>query len=157
MDAEFLRFPTVEGNNLNRRHFRLPADLDGAWRLVVVAFEQWQQRLVDSWLPHLKRLAAEHGNTAVYEIPVLARRWVIGRAFIDGGMRSGIADSAVRDGTITVYTDVGAFARGAGISDTKTISMFLLNPAGEIVWRTTGGYDALAFGELSGRLVASDQ
>jgi hypothetical protein len=155
MATQLLRFPSIEGNNLNRRHFRLPDDLDGGWRLVVVAFEQWQQRLVDSWLPQLKRLAAEHGNTAVYEIPVLARRWVIGRTLIDGGMRAGIADSAVRDGTITVYTDVGAFARGAGISDTKTISVFLLNPAGEIVWRTTGGYDDLACAELGGRLAAS--
>jgi len=157
MDAQFLRFPTVEGNNLNRRHFRLPADLDGAWRLVVVAFEQWQQRLVDSWLPQLKRLAAEHGNTAVYEVPVLGRKWLLGRPLIDGGMRAGIADSAVRDGTITVYTDVGAFARGAGISDTKTISVLLLNTAGEIVWRATGGYDALAFGELAARLAAGSQ
>ncbi len=157
MNAQFLRFPTVEGNNLNRRHFRLPADLDGAWRLVVVAFEQWQQRLVDSWLPQLKQLAAEHGNTAVYEVPVLGRKWLLGRALIDGGMRAGIADSAVRDGTITVYTDVGAFARRAGISDTKTISVLLLNTAGEIVWRTSGGYAALAFGELEARLAAGRQ
>ncbi len=154
MTPQFLRFPTVEGNNLNRRHFQLPDDLDGGWRLVVLAFEQWQQRLVDSWLPQLKRLAAEHGNTAVYEVPVLGRKWLLGRPLIDGGMRAGIADSAVRDGTITVYTNVGAFARSAGISDTKTISVLLLNSAGEIVWRATGGYAALAFGELSGRLAA---
>jgi hypothetical protein len=71
------------------------------------------------------------------------------RGFIDGGMRSGIPDNDTRASTVTFSLDVAAFARALGIESTKTITVLLVTPSGELLARTTGLYSPEAAAPLS--------
>jgi hypothetical protein len=149
------RFPRVEGANLEGRRFALPADFDGALDVVVVAFQREQQRDVDGWLPFLKRLAAERSDLRVYELPTLGRRYRPIRPIIDGGMRRGIPDAAVRAATVTLYVDKSSFRRALHLGDEDRIYVVLVDRAGRVYWRADGPFNARVAEELRQRLAGT--
>ena len=61
----------------------------------------------------------------------------VGRFWVNNGMRSGIQDSDARNRTITVYTQRDEFAQYMGL-DMNTITTFLLDNDGTILWRQSG-------------------
>lgn len=140
MEAQQSRplFPTIHGRNLERRELELPADFAGERNVVLVAFKQRQQREVNSWLPALGVVRREAGNVEVYEIPALHRGWTPLRGWIDGGMRSGIADRATREATITVYINKGPFKTALGISSESRIHVLVLDRDGRVMHRELG-------------------
>jgi hypothetical protein len=141
-------YPSVQGRNLEDAEFRIPAELPGDPRLLLVPFKQWQQQEVDTWLARLPALAEEVPGLRYYELPTLTTGWKVMRWMIDGGMKSGIADPAARARTITVYTDKGRFLREARIEDDAHIEVMLLDARGRVTWRargplTPGAWDSL--------------
>jgi hypothetical protein len=132
-------FPSINGSNLNGRKFNLPEGFEAELNLVAIAFFTSQQGLVDSWGPAVRRLMAEHKNLKFYEMPTLSLENGVVKAFIDGGMRSGIPDESVREVTITVYLDRIQFLKSIGETRDNTIHLLLVNRQGKILWR---GHDA---------------
>jgi hypothetical protein len=57
---------------------------------------------------------------------------------IDGGMRAGILDERKRERTITLYINKRKFRNKLDIPTENTISIFLLNREGDILWRCQG-------------------
>ncbi len=149
------RFPKIEGTNLEGRRFVLPGDFEGSLNVVMVAFKREQQRDVDTWLPFLKTVAAARPDVRVYEIPTLGRRYRIMRSFIDGGMRSGIPDKAVREATITLYIDKTPFRDALKIGTEDRIQVFLIDRQGRVHWHAEGPLDAKAGSSLEARLAMS--
>ena len=139
-------FPPVQGKNLNGRGFALPADFGGELNVVLIAFQREQQADVDTWTPMLRHLADAHHRLRVYEIPTLPRTLKLIRGFIDGGMRGGIPDTAVRAATITLYIDKTPFKQALNIYTEDQIHVVLVDRAGRIHWRWIGrfGNDAEA-------------
>jgi len=132
------RFPEIEGTSLSLVEHHLPGTLAGRANLLLVAFRQWQQRDVDTWVPVATALAGEYVGFRSYELPVISKIYRPVSGFIDGGMRSGIPDPGVRDSTITIYLDRKRFLRALNINSVDEIVPMLVTPAGEILWRTTG-------------------
>jgi hypothetical protein len=147
-----MRFPTVQGANLAGRRFALPGDLEGELNLVVLAYLQQQQADVDSWAPLLAILARRHAGFRFYELPTLERYGWLQQLVIDGGMRMGIPDRAVRERTITLYLDVAAFNQSLGIAGTGAVQALLLDRSGTIQWRAAGRYSAERGAELVQRV-----
>ena len=52
-----MRFPVVTSANLSRRGFTLPADFEGDVNVLLIAFQRWHQRAVDTWIPFVRQLA----------------------------------------------------------------------------------------------------
>ena len=148
MPNDLGRFPRVEGSNLEGDRFVLPADFGGEINVVLVAFKREQQHDVDTWMPSLKRIAEANPGLRVYELPTLGRRYRLMRSFIDGGMRSGIPDRAVRAATVTLYIDKSPFRRALGLPDEDRIYVLLVDREGRVHWRTDGAFDAKAGAEL---------
>ena len=146
------RFPNVTGRSLTGRTFHLPGDLEGERNVVLVAFKRHQQEDVDTWMPHLRPLAAADPGLRIYELPTLGRRYLLMRGIIDGGMRGGIPDSAVRAATITLYINKSPFRRALAIPDEDRIHVILVDRGGRILWRSAGRYTAEAEAELESRL-----
>ena len=146
------QFPRVEGSNLEGEHFALPSDFKGELNVVLVAFQREQQSDVDSWMPFLKSVGERRPDLRVYEIPTLGRgyRWM--RPFIDGGMRRGIPDRAVRAATITLYIDKGPFRESLRLADEERIYVLLVDRQGRVYWRTEGRFDDRAAAELARRI-----
>lgn len=137
-------FPRAEGSNLEGRKFTLPADFEGDYNVVLVAFKRQQQDDVDTWLPYLRDVAARRSDVRVYELPTLHRGYRMMRGFIDGGMARGIPERATREATITLYIDKTPFKQALAIGSEDQISVFLVRRNGHVVWRTSGRFAAEA-------------
>ena len=72
-----MSFPTVSGSNLLRQKRILPQDFQGKHNLVFIAFKQWHQMEVDSWIPLAKELEQQYEDLAYYELPTIQspERW----------------------------------------------------------------------------------
>ncbi len=144
-----MKFPGVTATSLTNRSYQVPRDLDGELNVVIVAFQQWQQDWVDTWIPSLQRLAHEHQMLRVYEMPTMSRFNALYRFMIDNGMRAGIPDKAVRAATLCAYIDIPPFARALQLPGYDSIYLFLLDRSGEILWRGQGPYDQAQLAELA--------
>jgi len=142
-------FPTVKATSLTNKSYQLPHDLEGELNLVIVAFKQWQQDWVDTWIPSLQSLAYQHKKLRVYEMPTMSRFNGLYRFMIDNGMRAGIPDKAVRAATLCAYIDIPPFAKSLALPTTDTIYLLLLDRRGEILWRGQGAFDQAQLDELA--------
>jgi len=131
------QFPRITGINLNGRSIAVPHDLEGDPRIVVVAFEQAQQRDVDTWLTALSPDLAAAPTLKLYELPVIYTGSAAFRFWVNNGMRSGITDETARNRTVTVYTDREKFFAELGVKR-ESITTFVLGASGEIRWRADG-------------------
>lgn len=118
----------------------LPEGFAGERNVVLVAFSRHHQSLVDSWVPWLEERAAADAGMRFYELPTIGRMWAPARNFIDGGMAAAIRVPAILQRTFTVYGDVDRVTKPLGIADRSTIALVLVNAAGDVRWRGTGGF-----------------
>lgn len=132
------QLPQLRGESLSRQPYDFPSDLTADATLLIVAFQQWQQRDVNTWLPTAAELAGVHPTFAYFEVPLINRRYRPAKAFIDGGMRSGITDPQVRATTVTAYQSVPEFLRALGLADNSKIVTLLVDSEGIIRWSSLG-------------------
>lgn len=135
-------FPTMRGNTVNGAPRVLPRDFAGRLNVVLIAYTQDQQYDVDSWTSFLDRLRAEQPDLGIYEVPVVRRYPYLQRKLLDYWMYTGIPDPAVRDRTITLYTDVDAFNRALNLPGPQSIYVLLVDANGTVLWRTAGRFNA---------------
>ena len=133
-------FPSVTGSNLQREKRNLPEDLEGELNLVLVAFQQWQQAQVNTWIPFARQLEETHSGVRYYELPTIQQRNVLARTFINEGMRAGIPDPVARERTITLYLDKNAFREALQLPNEDDIYVLLLDRQGRVVWRAEGAF-----------------
>lgn len=136
--GETMQFPTVAGYNLLRRKLNLPQDLEGDLNLVLIAFQQWQQGQVDTWIPSAKELEQVYPQLRYYELPTIQQRNALAQTFINEGMRAGIPDPVARERTITLYLDKVAFRRALALPHEDDIYVLLLDRQGRVLWRAEG-------------------
>lgn len=131
-------FPQITCENLARERFNLPGDFEGDYNLCLIAFQQWHQRLVDSWIPLAQQMEETYPRFRYYEFPVIRRMNPLYRGFIDQGMRAGIPDPVARHKTITLYTDKAAFRKALEIANEDDIHLRLVDRAGVVYLATAG-------------------
>ncbi|MBN2230525.1 MAG: hypothetical protein JW779_13135 [Candidatus Thorarchaeota archaeon] len=136
-----MKFPRITAENLNKETIEVPNQLRGDPKLLIVAFQQWQQRLVNSWVPYLESLILKYPDFDFYELPTIRSMNFVYRRFIDGGMRAGIPSRETRGRTITLYIDKESFKESLNIVTEETIYLFLTKQDGEIIWKGEGGFD----------------
>jgi hypothetical protein len=135
-----MQFPDVTGSNLDRQRLNLPRDFQGELNLVLIAFQQWQQAQVDTWIPFARQLEQDHPRLRYYELPTIQQLNVLARTFINEGMRAGIRDPLARERTITLYLDKDGFREALQLPHEDEIHVFLINREGQVLWRTEGVY-----------------
>lgn len=144
------RFPTVTGRNLLGADVRLPAELAGSPRVVILAFRQWQQSDVDSWVPFLEDRVLAEPDLRFYEVPAISGVWSPTRRFIDGGMAAAIREREVLERTVTYYGDLGKLTTPLGIEGRERIAVLVLDDddGGGVVWQGGGPFSEAAGAEL---------
>ncbi|NVM18629.1 MAG: hypothetical protein HWN80_13010 [Candidatus Lokiarchaeota archaeon] len=137
-----MKFPEITGENLEKKKYTIPYDLEGELNVVIVPFQRWHQSLVDEWSVFLNSIEQRDLNFRYYEVPTLNSAYKAMRFMIDGGMRAGIPERGVRERTITLYTNKPLFEKQLSITSEDTIYLFLIRKNGEILWRSEGEFDA---------------
>lgn len=133
-------FPVVSGYNLDRKELEFPGDFGAKYNLVVVAFEQYHQNDVNTWIPFLQEVEAFHPSFMYYELPTIQSLPALPRTFINEGMRAGIPDQTARERTVTLYLDKEMFKKATNISGEEEIHLLLVDKVGNILWRGSGPY-----------------
>ena len=131
-------FPEVSGFNLMREEFVFPRDFQGDYNLVIIPFQQVQQRDVNTWIPAAQELERTIPGLVYYELPTIYQLPTLSRTFINEGMRAGIPDQTARERTITFYLDKELFKKALGITTEETIQIFLIDRQGNILWQEDG-------------------
>jgi len=124
-----------------RQKINLPDDFEGELNIVLIAFQQWHQKLVDTWIPAAEQLEAEFRGVKYYELPTIHSMSFISKTFINEGMRAGIPNPKSRQRTITLYLDKEPFRQSLGITSEDTITILLVDKDGEVLWRSEGAYE----------------
>jgi hypothetical protein len=138
MRRDAMQFPALKVRDLEGTEHVIPDGLTGGPHVIIVAFQQWHQALVNQWKPDLEALALRHPGTEVWEVPSISSGYRLFRGGIDGGMRAGIPDPDTRRHTLTVYTDLHALAKDLAIETLDTVQLFLVDCGGTILWRAQG-------------------
>jgi hypothetical protein len=133
-----VRFPQVSGANLDRKRLALPQDFEGHVNILLIAFQQWQQGEVNTWIPAVQQLEAAHPSVRYYELPTIRNLNRLAQAFINGGMRAGIPDRLARVRTITLYLDKETFRQALDLPDEEHIHVLLIDADGQVLWRERG-------------------
>lgn len=133
-------FPVVSGFNLNRQELEFPRDFQGNFNLVIIAFQQPQQAVVNTWIPFVQELEEKFPGFIYYELPTIYEMLAFSRTFINEGMRAGIPDQTARERTITLYLDKATFKSALDISSEGEIHLFLVDHNGSILWRNSGEF-----------------
>ena len=141
-------FPQASGTNLLRQKLTLPDDLQGEINILLIAFQQWQQASVDSWVPLLRNLEQTYPGVRFYELPVIYKMNFLSQTFLNEGMRAGIPNPATRAKTITLYLDKSKFRRALAIPDEDAIVIMVIDRSGNIIWRSAGTYSEEKGAEL---------
>jgi hypothetical protein len=136
-----MSFPQVNGSNLRREKLMLPQDFEGQYNLLFVAFQQWQQTEVNSWIALAGRLEEQLPGLVYYELPTIRALNSFSRFFINEGMRAGIPNPKSRERTITLYLDKDEFRAALSMSDEEHIYVLLFDRQGEELWRARGSHD----------------
>ena len=133
-----MTFPTVNGANLLREKLSLPQDFKGKFNLLFIAFQQWQQMEVDSWMGLTKELEENFNELAYYELPTIQDRNFLFKRFINEGMRAGIPNPKTRERTITLYLDKAEFRRALEMTDEEHIYILIIDREGSELFRARG-------------------
>jgi hypothetical protein len=133
-------FPNVRGANLKREKLSLPQDFSGELVIALVAFQQWQQRQVDTWIPLAEQLEQDYIGMSYYELPVIRQMNILSRTFINEGMRAGIPNPKARERTVTLYLDKTDFRAALGMPHEQSIYVLLLTATGKVLWKTEGEF-----------------
>ena len=152
-----MQFPSVTGSNLQRRKLDLPEGFEGELNLVLIAFQQWQQSQVDTWIPFAKQLEEAHPGLRYYELPTIQRLNALARTFINEGMRAGIPDPVARERTITLYVDKNAFKQALQLPGEDDIYVLLLDREGRVLWRAEGTFTQELGESLAAAVRGGDQ
>jgi hypothetical protein len=153
VQREVQTFPDVTGTSLLLEQVKVPGELSGDYKLIVVSYEVEQQGDVNEWLPALEALKQEFPRLAGYYVPLLPKDAADSSTFIIGGMSLAAGNDTDRARTIVVFTNVDAFNGLVGVEDKATIQLFLLGGDNEILWHGSGAYSDSTLAALRAALV----
>ena len=125
MSRETNEFPSIEGNNLNKEKKVVPDDFVDKDLIIIVAFQQWHQGLVDQSINLLENNEMDLTHNII-EVPTIRKTNKLNEIYLDGVMRAGIRDDRIRNRTITAYLNKEEFKEDLDIPNEETIYWFLI-------------------------------
>lgn len=119
-------FPSVTGRNLHKETKTVPDDFTGKNLVVITAFQQWHQPLVNQSMTALQAACVDQSHH-VLEMPVIRTSSKFRQMRLDSIMRAAFKDPTVRSRTITVYLDKEMFRRSLEIPNEDTVHWFVVD------------------------------
>ena len=131
-------FPTIQGRNLNKEDKSVPVDFVDKDLIVIVAFQQWHQALVDETIELLEKNGVGETHNII-EVPTVQKSSKLNEIYLDGIMRAAIRDDRIRNRTITAYLDKESFKNALDIPDEQTIYWYLIKKDSNVIQKSGHG------------------
>jgi len=130
-------FPTISATTLSGDQIIFPDNLDKKVNIIILAFEEWAQKDVDTWAGFILKQYDVDDEINYYELPMMSKfySWLSG--WIDGGMKQGI-EVALHDNVATYYGERKPYFEYLGIDDLNTCYVFLIDANGKIRFAEEG-------------------
>ena len=126
--------PQMEAADLNGRILQIPRDLRGSPPLLIVAFEEAQQKEIDRLVPLIENAKSAAPGLSIWELPLIDDPGPAGRFIIQSGMKAGIPEQATRGRVVTLYVnDRKAFAAALGLGREQIVYLVALGANGNVV------------------------
>ncbi len=146
--------PELKGEYLTGKQAVLPSAAAGKTALVAFGFSYDSRFAVEEWIKHFRADFGSNPKATFYEIPMIGGMGVMGKWFIDRGMRKG-TPPADHEHVITVYGgSVGPWRERLKPKTDKEACLVLLDASGTIRWRHNGLFDETAYKELAAQAKA---
>ena len=139
-------FPSVQGNNLNKKSKTVPDDFVDKDLIVIVAFQQWHQPIVDETIQALEENGIGETHNII-EVPIVQKSSKLSEIYLDGIMRAAIRDDTVRNRTITAYINKEEFKTALEIPDEQTIYWYLIKKDSNVIKKK--GYGVISDKEIA--------
>ena len=123
---------------MQRAKLTLPQDFAGKVNLLFIAFQQWQQDEVNTWIPLAESCEAQYPGFVYYELHTIRSLNALSKFFINEGMRAGIPNPKSRERTITLYLEKDDFRTALGLEDEEHIFALMIDQQGNELWRARG-------------------
>jgi hypothetical protein len=134
--------PRLEGDALSGKTAVLPDAAKGKVALVALGFTYDARFPVEAWGAWFKKEFGGRAGVTYFEVPMMGRAARMGRFFIDRGMRKNTPKDA-HDNVVTVYGDTSGWKARMGVIEARENDAYLvlLDRAGVVRWRYSGGFD----------------
>jgi len=142
------RLPALRGEYLTGRAAALPEDSSGSASLLLLGFTYQSRFSVEPWAKRFRAAYGGREGVTFYEVPMIGGAAVLGKWFINSGMRGGtpVAD---REHVITVYGGTGAWKQRVGYARPDAAYLILLDKSERVAWMYVGDVNDAAFESLS--------
>ena len=136
--AQHAVFPRLTAYNLAKDKLNLPGDFAGKVNLLIVSFRPEQQKQIDTWMPAAEALQHIHSGFHWYQLPVSESENFIFRWWNNSSMRSDDIDPATWPWIVPLYVDKNSFRHHLQIASERQVTVLLVNPMGQVLWRSDG-------------------
>ena len=147
--------PTLKGQFLTGRDAVLPQASSGKVTLIAMGFTYASRVPVEAWGDWYRTAIGSRTDITFFEVPMIGGLAILGRWFIDRGMREG-TPVELHDHVITVYRDTGEWKQRIGYASARKDDAYLvvLDTEGVVRWLHHGVFDTFQSDELT-RLLTS--
>jgi hypothetical protein len=139
--------PPFQGDDLTGKATSLPVAAKGKIALYALGFSYDSRFPVEAWVARFEKDFARRDGLTFYEVPVIGGLGMLGRPFIDRGMRRG-TPAEKHQNVVTVYGGAGSLRKAFRVKDDKQAVLVLTDRAGIVRWRHEGPFDEAKYEEL---------
>jgi hypothetical protein len=136
--------PTLKGEFLSGKKASLPEAAKGKIALVLAGFSYDSRFAIEAYVERYKKDFKGHPGITFFEVPIIGGMGMLGKPFIDSGMRRG-TPKELHENVITVYGGAGdlrkAFQPKGLKVDDKHAHLALIDAEGIVRWSFTGPMD----------------
>jgi hypothetical protein len=145
------KFPTISATTLSGDQIIFPDELDKDANIVILAFEEWAQKDVDTWAGFILKHYNIDEEINYYELPMMSKfySWLSG--WIDGGMKNGI-DVDLHDNVATFYGERKSYFETLGVEDLNTCYIYLIDKNGKIIFAAEGALNEKNCNEMQQKI-----
>jgi hypothetical protein len=143
------RMPSIDGEYLSGRKGRLPVESKVGARVALYALGfSYQSRFpVEAWVGRFEKDFGKRQGVVFFEIPVIGGIGMLGKPFINRGMRNGTPKEK-HENVLTVYGGAGELRKAFGLKNDANAVLVLTDGNGSVRWSYEGTFEEARYAEL---------
>lgn len=139
--------PALKGEYLSGKKAVLPDAAKGKVVLYCVGFSYDSRFPIEAWVDRYKKDFGGNSAITFFEVPVIGGMGMLGKPFIDSGMRRG-TPKQFHENVLTVYGGASELRKAFGATNDKYAYTVLVDKDGVVRWSAAGMFDEAKYREF---------